>query len=173
MLGKGVAAKACTHYSTPEGSLPWHAFSACKKLTANRQHSMSERVVDHVGIAVPSLEAALPLWEFLMGAEGSRPEVVESQGVEVIFVGSGPARIELLAPIRPDSPVARFLERRGPGMHHICYRVPDIAAALDEFALQGFELIDREARPGADGHRVAFLHPRSTTGVLVELVEDG
>jgi len=132
---------------------------------------MPERTLDHVGVAVPSLDDALPLWESLLGAQGSGRERVETQGVEVVFVGSGPGRIELLAPTRPDSPVARFLERKGSGMHHLCYRVPDIRAALAEYAAEGYELIDREPRAGAHGHRVAFLHPRTSTGVLVELLE--
>ena len=132
---------------------------------------MNERTLDHVGIAVPSLDEALPIWESLVGAPGSGRERVESQGVEVVFVGAGVGRVELLAPLSPASPVARFLERRGSGMHHVCYRVPDIRAALAELQDQGYQLIDREARAGAHGHRVAFLHPRTATGVLVELVE--
>lgn len=132
---------------------------------------MAERIVDHVGIAVPSLEEALPIWEDMIGAKGSPPEKVESQGVEVVFVGSGTGRVELLAPTRADSPVARFLERRGQGMHHLCYRVPDVAAALAQAERQGYELIDSQGRPGAHGHTVAFLHPRSTGGVLIELLE--
>lgn len=133
---------------------------------------MTERTLDHVGIAVQSLDEALPLFESLAGARGSGRERVESQGVEVVFVGSGPGRLELLAPTGPDSPVAKFLARRGPGMHHLCYRVADIAAALESFRSEGYELIDQKARPGAHGHRVAFLHPRSTGGVLIELVEE-
>jgi methylmalonyl-CoA/ethylmalonyl-CoA epimerase len=133
---------------------------------------MTERTLDHVGVAVQSLDEALPLYESLTGARGSGRERVDSQGVEVVFVGSGPGKLELLAPTHADSPVARFLAKRGPGMHHLCYRVPDIAAALESFRAEGYELIDQAARPGAHGHRVAFLHPRSTGGVLVELVED-
>lgn len=133
---------------------------------------MSERALDHVGVAVHSLDDALPTWESLVGAGATGRERVESQGVEVVFVGTGAGRIELLAPTRPDSPVARFLERRGPGMHHLCYRVPDIRAALAGFREAGYELIDAEPRPGAHGRRVAFLHPRSTGGVLIELVEE-
>ncbi|MDQ3521677.1 MAG: methylmalonyl-CoA epimerase [Gemmatimonadota bacterium] len=132
---------------------------------------MTERILDHVGVAVHSLDDALPTFGALANANGSGREVVETQGVEVIFVGSGAGRIELLAPTRPDSPVARFLERRGPGMHHLCYRVPDIARALEEHRATGYELIDTAPRPGAQGHRVAFLHPRSTGGVLIELLE--
>ncbi|CAN5847015.1 methylmalonyl-CoA epimerase [soil metagenome] len=132
---------------------------------------MRERVLDHVGIAVNTLDEALPRWESLIGSTGYGREVVESQGVEVAFVGAGAGRIELLMPTRPDSPVARFLERRGAGTHHLCYRVPDISAALADFQSCGFSLIDREPRAGAHGHRVAFLHPKSAGGVLVELLE--
>ncbi len=132
---------------------------------------MNERTLDHVGVAVHSLDDAIPTWERIVGSAATGREAVESQGVEVVFIGSGPGRIELLAPSRPDSTVARFIERRGPGMHHVCYRVPDIGAALREFEADGYELIDREARAGAHNHRIAFLHPRSTASVLVELVE--
>lgn len=132
---------------------------------------MQERVLDHVGIAVPSLDEALPRWETIVGSAGYGREIVGSQGVEVLFIGEGAGRVELLSPTRPDSPVARFLERTGPGTHHLCYRVPDIAAALREFEGLGYQLIDREPRAGAHGHRVAFLHPRAAGGVLVELVE--
>ena len=132
---------------------------------------MRPRTLDHVGIAVASIDESLPLWESLTGGKGSAREVVETQGVEVVFVGSGAGRVELIAPLRPDSTVARFLERRGPGMHHLCYRVPDLRAALAECLAEGFELIDREPRAGAGGHLVAFLHPRSTAGVLIELLE--
>jgi methylmalonyl-CoA/ethylmalonyl-CoA epimerase len=132
---------------------------------------MSERVLDHVGIAVHSLDQAIPVWEVLSGGSRSPRDIVDTQGVEVVFLGSGPGRVELLAPTRPDSPVARFLERRGPGMHHLCYRVAHLESALTDFAARGYDLVDREPRLGAFGHRVAFLHPRSSTGVLVELIE--
>jgi methylmalonyl-CoA/ethylmalonyl-CoA epimerase len=132
---------------------------------------MSERVLDHVGIAVASLDDSLPRWETITASAAYGREIVDSQGVEVVFVGHGAGRVELLTPTRADSPIARFLERRGPGIHHICYRVADITVELDHFASQGFELIDREPRTGAHGHRVAFMHPKSAGGVLVELVE--
>jgi methylmalonyl-CoA/ethylmalonyl-CoA epimerase len=133
--------------------------------SARRKH------LDHVGVAVPSLDEALPLWESLLGEPGTGRERVDSQGVEVVFVGSGAGRIELLAPTSAESPIARFLRRRGPGMHHLCYRVPDLRAALEEHRAAGYELIDEEPRVGAHGHRIAFLHPRSTGGVLIELLE--
>lgn len=127
--------------------------------------------LDHVGVAVPSLEEALPRWQTLLQAAPDGRERVEAQGVEVVFVGTGPGRIELLAPLDATSPVARFLERRGPGVHHLAYRVPDVAAALASLVAQGYEAIDAAPRPGAHGRRVAFLHPRALGGVLVELVE--
>jgi methylmalonyl-CoA/ethylmalonyl-CoA epimerase len=132
---------------------------------------MNERILDHVGIAVPSLDEALPVWTSIIGAPAEGRETLDSQGVEVVFIGSGPGRVELLAPTRPDSPVARFLERRGPGMHHLCYRVVDIHGALEDALATGYTPIDAEPRLGAQDHLVAFLHPRDTTGVLIELVE--
>lgn len=127
--------------------------------------------LDHVAIAVESIDRVLPLFEAVTGAGSSRRERVEAQGVELVFVGTGDGRLELLQPLAPGSPVGRFLQKRGPGLHHIAYRVADLDAALRDLADRGFDLIDREGRPGAMGHRVAFLHPRSTGGVLVELVE--
>lgn len=123
--------------------------------------------LDHVAIAVPDLAEGLRLHERLTGGPASPPETLTPQGVRVAFVGS----VELLEPLSPDSPVGRFLERNGPGLHHLAYRTPDIDAELRRLASQGFELVDREARPGARGHRVAFVHPRSAGRVLVELVE--
>ncbi|MGH7130076.1 MAG: methylmalonyl-CoA epimerase [Planctomycetaceae bacterium] len=129
--------------------------------------------LDHVGIAVRSLDAALPLYELLTGGRSSLPERIETQRVTVAFVGEGSGRIELIEPTDPASPVARFLERRGPGIHHLAYRVPDIEAALRTLSAAGIELIDRMPRPGAHGTRVAFVHPRGTGGVLIELVQIG
>lgn len=123
--------------------------------------------VDHVALAVASLDDALPLYERLSGASGSRPETLPEQGVRVAFVGD----LELLEPLDADSPVGRFLARRGPGLHHIAYRTGDLRAELRRLADENYELIDTEPRPGARGHQVAFLHPRSTGGVLVELVQ--
>ena len=123
--------------------------------------------LDHVAVAVPSLQEACRLFHLLSGAEPSPEEVLESQGVRVQFVGS----IELLEPLGPETTVGRFLQRRGPALHHIAYRVPDIPQALSRLREEGVELIDEEPRPGARGHLVAFLHPRSTGGILVELVQ--
>lgn len=127
--------------------------------------------LDHVAIAVASIDDSLPAFEAVTGARGSPRERVEAQGVELCFVGAGDGKLELLQPLSPDTPVGRFLAKRGSGLHHVAYRVSDIEAALRSLEARGVELIDRDPRPGAHGHRVAFLHPRSTGGVLVELVE--
>lgn len=128
--------------------------------------------LDHVAIVVPSLSSALPLYEALTGSKGSPPERVDTQGVEVVFLGDAGARVELIEPIDAGGSVARFLEKRGPGLHHIAYRVQDLASTLEHLEQIGFQLIDRAPRPGAHGRRIAFIHPASTGGVLIELVED-
>ena len=132
---------------------------------------MIERTLDHVGIAVTSLDESLPVWTALVGGEPYDRERIASQGAEIVFVGHGPGRIELVAPTAGDSPVARFLARRGPGLHHLCYRVPDIRAALRHFAAEGYALVDAEPRVSARDHLIAFIHPRSVGGVLIELLE--
>lgn len=134
---------------------------------------MTGRALDHVGIAVHSLDDSLPLFESITGGKGYGRERVEQQGVEVVFLGSGDGRLELLAPTRDDSAVAKFLAKRGQGMHHLCYRVDDVAAELDRYRAAGAQLIDEAPRPGAAGHLVAFVHPKSTGGVLVELLQAG
>ena len=126
--------------------------------------------IHHIGIAVENLEqAARPYFElgYTLEAQGT----VESQGVEVWMLRSGPSRLELLRATRPDSAIARFIEKRGPGMHHIALATPDITAELQRLAASGTPLIDATPRPGFGGHRVAFIHPRWSGGVLVELVE--
>jgi methylmalonyl-CoA/ethylmalonyl-CoA epimerase len=130
-----------------------------------------ELPLDHVAIAVPSLAAALPVFEEIQGVKATSPEVVPAQDVNVVFLGEGGTRIELLEPTSDQSTVHKFLERRGAGLHHIAYRVADIRSALARLSAAGFRLIDDEPRPGAGGHQVAFLHPHSTGGVLIELVE--
>jgi methylmalonyl-CoA/ethylmalonyl-CoA epimerase len=129
--------------------------------------------LDHVAMAVESIDAVRPAFEAVSGAAASSVERVSSQGVAVCFIGAGPTKLELLEPLTPDSPVGRFIQKRGAGLHHVAYRVDDIEAVLTDLAGRGFELIDRAPRPGAHGHRVAFIHPRSTGGVLVELVQHG
>jgi methylmalonyl-CoA epimerase len=133
---------------------------------------MEQRLLDHVAIAVASIDEALPVFELLTGGVGSPRERVESQGVDVVFVGTGVGRIELIEPVSEDSPVARFLAKRGPGLHHLAYRVPDIEAALAQASASGMRLIDERPRPGAHGRLVAFIHPASTGGVLIELVQE-
>lgn len=127
--------------------------------------------LDHVAIAVPSIAAALPFFESLTGGPGSPIERVADQGVAVAFVGSGPVRLELIEPLGPDTSVARFLERRGPGLHHVAWRVADVQAALDAWIARGHTPIDARPRRGAHGRLIAFLHPRDAQGVLVELVQ--
>lgn len=121
----------------------------------------------HVGVATESIRESAALFELLAGAPCSPPEEVPQQHVRVAFVGS----VELLEPTDPDGPVGRFLQRRGPGLHHIAYAVPDLAARLEELRARQVPLVDETPRIGAGGHRVAFLHPRAAGGVLVELVE--
>lgn len=127
--------------------------------------------LDHVAIAVASIDDALPAFEALTGRPGSPRERVEAQGIELCFVGEGDGKLELIQPLAADTPVGRFLAKRGPGLHHIAYRVPDIDAALRSVEAAGLEVIRPAPTAGAHGHRVAFIHPRSTRGVLVELVE--
>lgn len=128
------------------------------------------QAIDHIGIAVADLDEALAAWRRL-GLGEAVIEDVPDQGVRVAMLPVGTGKIELLAPLTPDSPVGRFLERRGPGMHHVAFRVEDLEAALAEAQATGLELIDHEPRTGAGGARIAFLHPRSTGGTLVELCQ--
>lgn len=126
----------------------------------------------HVGIAVRRLEDAIPRFEAL-GLSKESVEEVRTEGVRVAFLGSGGAGIELLEPLGEDTPVGRFLERRGEGLHHVAFSTEDIVGDMRRLGAQGFELIDREPRPGAHGRKVAFIHPRSAGGVLLELVQEG
>jgi methylmalonyl-CoA/ethylmalonyl-CoA epimerase len=129
--------------------------------------SAASRPVDHIGVAVHSIEESRHIFELVSGDHCSRPETLEAQGVRVAFVGS----VELIEPLGPETTVGRFLERRGPSLHHIAYRTDDLAGELARLEAEGIELIDRVPRTGAGGHRVAFLHPRAGGGVLIELVE--
>ena len=127
--------------------------------------------VEHIGIATRSIEEALQFWRDALGLEVTHTETVEEQGVNVAMLPVGEPRVELLEPTGPDSPVAKFLEKRGPGIHHIAVRVADIRAALARLKAGGARLIDEEPRVGAGGCLVAFVHPTSAGGVLLELVE--
>lgn len=127
--------------------------------------------LDHVAIAVSNLDAAVPLYTALLNRSPAGRERVPSEGVEVVFFDIGAARIELLQPTAPDSPVARFLSGRGPGLHHITLEVPDLADALARCRAQGMAPVGEAPRTGAGGRQVAFLDPKTTAGLLIELVE--
>jgi methylmalonyl-CoA/ethylmalonyl-CoA epimerase len=125
-------------------------------------------VLDHIGIVVESIAEGRRLYEALgLAVEGE--EEVSAQGVRVAFLPVGGGRLELLEPMTPESPIARHLERRGPGLHHISLRVEDIRQSMADLRERGFELLSQEPQPGAHGCLVAFVHPRSTGGVLLEL----
>ena len=130
---------------------------------------MMKALLDHIGIAVQELQAALAFYRDALGLEIEAPEEVASQHVRAHFVPVGESKLELLEATAPDSPIARYLEKRGPGLHHITLRVEDISAALAQLKARGARLIDEQARPGAEGALVAFVHPSSAHGVLVEL----
>jgi methylmalonyl-CoA/ethylmalonyl-CoA epimerase len=125
--------------------------------------------IDHIGIAVGDLDASLTFFRDALGLELDAPEDVPSQRVRAHFLQAGEAAIELVEPTADDSPIARFVTRRGPGIHHLALRVDDIVAALAELKAKGVRLIDETPRPGAHHSLVAFIHPASTHGVLVEL----
>ena len=127
--------------------------------------------IDHIGVATDDLDVAIALYEGTMGMPVSHRETVESQGVEAVLLDVGEGHVELLRPLGPDTPIGRYLERRGPGLHHVAYAVSDIEATLAELAGKGIELIDETPRTGIRQSRVAFLHPRSTGGVLTEIVQ--
>jgi len=127
--------------------------------------------IDHVAIAVHDLDEALARHRRLYGVEPISREVVAEQRVEEAMIRIGGSSVQLLQPLSPESPVGRFLEKRGEGLHHIAYAVADIEAALAHLAAEGARLIDEEPRIGGGGHRIAFVHPRSFGGTLIELVE--
>ncbi len=127
--------------------------------------------IDHIGVAVEDVDAAIALYRDSFEMELAHRETVESQGVEAVLLDVGEGHVELLRPLGPETPVGKFLSRKGPGLHHVAYAVDDIDATLERLAAAGLELIDSEARIGIRGSRVAFLHPRSTGGVLTEIVE--
>lgn len=125
--------------------------------------------LDHVGIAIRDLAAALAFYRDALGLEVEGVEEVRTQGVRAHVLPAGGPRLELLEATAEASPIARFLERRGPGLHHVTFRVDDLHAALEELKARGVRLVDEQPRPGAEGALVAFIHPSSTHGVLVEL----
>ena len=128
--------------------------------------------VEHIGVAVQDLEAALAFYRGVLGLEVEEIEEVVEQGVRLAVLPVGETRIELLQSTTPEGPIGRFIERRGEGLHHICLEVKDIERALERLRQAGVRLIDERPRVGAGGRRIAFLHPRSAHGVLIELSEE-
>jgi methylmalonyl-CoA/ethylmalonyl-CoA epimerase len=127
--------------------------------------------IDHIGVAVEDLDEAIRLYGERLGMPLQHRETVEEQGVEAVLLGVGESHVELLRPLGPDTAVGKFLARSGPGLHHVAYGTDDIESALDAVRSAGLALIDERPRTGIRGSRVAFLHPKSTGGVLTELVE--
>ena len=133
---------------------------------------MQARGIHHLGVAVEDLDEAVTTYERIFGARLEHRETVPDQGVEAACLRVGEGRVELLASLGEETPVGKFLTKRGPGMHHVAYEVEDVQAAIDELAGQGVELVDEKPRQGLFGLQVAFLHPDAVHGVLAEVVAD-
>jgi methylmalonyl-CoA/ethylmalonyl-CoA epimerase len=131
------------------------------------------RRLDHIGIAVADLAAARAFYERAFGLRAAHEEVIPDQGVHELLFPLGDAWVQLVAPLGPDTPVGRFLARRGEGIHHVGYAVVSVEAAIEQLSVEGVELVDKAPRTGSGGTTVAFVHPNGTGGVLVELVEEG
>jgi methylmalonyl-CoA/ethylmalonyl-CoA epimerase len=127
--------------------------------------------IDHIGVAVTDLGDAVTLYSERFGMPVQHRETIEEQGVEAVLLGVGDSHVELLSPLGPDTAVGKFLERNGPGLHHVAYGTDDIESALDSARAAGLQLLDEHPRAGIRGSRVAFVHPKSTGGVLTELVQ--
>jgi len=125
--------------------------------------------IEHLGIAVKDIETSNAMYSLLFNTKPYKQETVESEGVMTSFFKMGESKIELLSATNPDSPIAKFIEKRGEGIHHIAFEVDDIDAEISRLQSEGFELINKSPKPGADNKMIAFLHPRSTGGMLVEL----
>ena len=131
---------------------------------------MFQARIAHIGVAVESVEASLAFYRDILGLEPHHgPETRD--GATIVSLPFGESEVELLEPVTPDGPIARFLDKRGPGIHHVCYRVDDLDQALERCRLAGYRLIDPVPRTGAGGKRIAFVHPKATTGILIELTE--
>jgi methylmalonyl-CoA/ethylmalonyl-CoA epimerase len=130
---------------------------------------LSAHRVAHIGMAVTDLEAAAAFYRDVLGLEPSPPETAD--GAQIVSVPFGDVEVELLQPLESDSPIAKFLDKRGPGIHHVCLRVPDLESVLERCRTLGYRLVDETPRTGVGGHRIAFLHPKSTAGILLELTE--
>ncbi len=128
--------------------------------------------IEHLGIAVKSIEATLPIYETLFSAEFYKEEIVESEGVRTAFIRVGESKIELVEATNEDSPIAKFLSKSKGGFHHVAFEVDDLDAELERLAAEGFQLIHQSPKDGADNKRIAFLHPKSTAGLLVELCQE-
>jgi methylmalonyl-CoA/ethylmalonyl-CoA epimerase len=127
--------------------------------------------IDHIGVAVEDIDEAVALYRDRLGMAEQHRETVEEQGVKAVLLEVGGSHVELISPTGPDTGVAKFLERNGPGMHHVAYRTDDIDGALERLRAAGLRLIDEQPRTGINNSRVAFVHPKSTGGVLTEIVE--
>lgn len=130
------------------------------------------RKIEHLGIAVNSLEESLPIYEKLFNTQCYKIEEVESEGVKTAFFAVGPNKIELLEATNPDSPIAKFIEKKGKSFHHVAFDVDDIEFEINRLMNEGFDLIHKTAKAGADNKLIAFLHPKSSEGLLVELCQD-
>jgi methylmalonyl-CoA/ethylmalonyl-CoA epimerase len=128
--------------------------------------------IEHLGIAVDSIEESLKMYESLLGTSCYKLESVESEGVKTAFLQIGESKIELLEATNVDSPIAKFLSKKGKGIHHIAFETDNIEDELERLIAQGFELIHQTPKDGADNKRIAFLHPKSTDGILVELCQE-
>lgn len=128
--------------------------------------------IEHIGIAVKDLEASNQVFAALLGKPHYKIEAVESEGVRTSFFETGPNKIELLEAISPNSPIAKFIERKGEGIHHIAFAVDDLEAEIERLVNQGFTILNTTPKKGADNKLVAFLHPKSTNGVLIELCQE-
>jgi methylmalonyl-CoA/ethylmalonyl-CoA epimerase len=130
------------------------------------------RKIEHLGIAVKDIQASTQLYEALLGKPAYQSEEVESEGVKTVFFQTGENKIELLGATREDSPIAKYIAKRGEGIHHIAFEVEDIHAEIERLTKSGFRLINEVPKKGADNKIIAFLHPKSTNGVLVELCQE-
>ena len=128
--------------------------------------------IEHIGIAVKNLENSIPIFESLLNTACYKTETVDSENVNTAFFRKGDSKIELLESIDPDGVIARFIEKKGEGLHHIAFEVADIVAEMDKLKNQGFVLLNEKPKPGADNKLICFLHPKSTNGVLIELCMD-
>ena len=143
----------------------------CLGVAVKRDFATNVMKINHIGIATKGIDEALKFWADALGLENVHSEIVEDQKVRVAMLPLGESRVELLEPTSEDSPISKFLEKRGGGIHHIAVEVDDIQASLDRLRNAGTKLIDEKPRVGAEGCLVAFVHPTSTNGVLLELVQ--